>query len=269
MLYFAPFSFRSKIPAWPCLHASVFTLLSGSGSAGSSFGMKRSTLLSEPCRLWPRPSKRWGLLRAAHRNNELVQSFASIHRAHSPVQTSVFLCLRVCTNIPSADCRNGSGGSSWEGGAAPSSSSSCSVPICIPEYWLSLPSSTLCTETRSKHLKRGTKRTVQKHKQSACKEYLKSPHLFIFELDLLDWGQTVSITTTTKTASQTNIPLWALPILHAWVYAIHSKSTTHIHKKKHRLENSTTVDAMIHLGKSKLLIQITQLWSHFFTGYPY
>lgn len=56
-------------------------------------------------------------------------------------------CFCVYTwNIPSADCRNGSGGSSWEVGAAPSSSSSCSVPICIPEYWLSLPSSTLCTD---------------------------------------------------------------------------------------------------------------------------
>lgn len=33
------------------LRGCVCTLLSGSGSAGSSFGMKRSTLLSEPCRL--------------------------------------------------------------------------------------------------------------------------------------------------------------------------------------------------------------------------
>lgn len=60
----------------------VFTLLSGSGSAGSSFGMKRSTLLSEPCRLWPLPSNRWGLLRAAHehRNNKHGQGFISTSR---------------------------------------------------------------------------------------------------------------------------------------------------------------------------------------------
>lgn len=47
-------------------------------------------------------------------------------------------------NTPSTGCRNGSDDSSWQVGADPSSSSSCSVPICIPEYWLSLPSSTLC-----------------------------------------------------------------------------------------------------------------------------
>lgn len=49
-------------------HSRRRTLLSGSGSAGSSLGMKRSTLLSEPCRLWPRPSNRWGLLRAGHKS---------------------------------------------------------------------------------------------------------------------------------------------------------------------------------------------------------
>lgn len=94
---------------------------------------------------------------SAFEEMRLAQSFIgtiSIIKAE-PVFSAKY-CFCVYTwNIPSADCRNGSGGSSWEDGAAPSSSSSCSVPICIPEYWLSLPSSTLWTDTKSKHLQRG------------------------------------------------------------------------------------------------------------------
>lgn len=55
-----------------CIFVSFFsgkntgwTLLSGSGSGGSSLGIKQSTLLSDPCLLWPLLSNRWGLLRAA------------------------------------------------------------------------------------------------------------------------------------------------------------------------------------------------------------
>lgn len=52
--------------------------------------------------------------------------------------------------VPSTEWAKDSGASSGAG-AAPSSSSSCRVPICIPEYWLSLPSNTYThTHTASK-----------------------------------------------------------------------------------------------------------------------
>lgn len=94
-------------------------------------------------------------------------------------------------NTPSADCRNGSEGSSWEVGAAASSSSSCSVPICIPEYWLSLPSSTLCTQREQIVTYRNQRFFADTLDETSINsnsmQYLR-PRL-VTELDLLNWGR--------------------------------------------------------------------------------
>lgn len=69
----------------------------------------------------------------------------------------------VVYHIPSTDWEKGSEGLS--GGATASSSSSCSVPICIPEYWLSLPSNTY-TSHKNITIRTKNQASGSKHKLS-------------------------------------------------------------------------------------------------------
>lgn len=151
-------------------------------------------LLSEPCRLWPRFSKRWGLLRAAHRDIKLYWSGLVPQNKNTVTPVHIW-------NAPSTGCRN-SEGSSWQVGTDPSSSSSCSVPICIPEYWLSLPSSTLCRHREQTVKTQDWMDGRKKLKATACKSAQIVACYWVWFTDVTTWTQwRAQIKTTSKTNS--------------------------------------------------------------------